>query len=259
MIMGSKRLARHGLAALALSGALVITGLPFAHAQDNPDAGGATAAAPGPDGAAGPGGSPAPGSTGRGFGHPNGRGDGRDFREFQEFRDWQQFQRFERWERWQDGRRRGRGMGMGMGAGFGPAMGLERPLLGAFRRLDLSAQQWQQVRQELMNARQAQHRTPAQPDRLRALLDPSEAGHAQAVQEAKDRAVARIEQAAQLQQRLYQILTPQQQQRFKQMLAQAPTTPRWHSFGRGPTPFRRGGTAGQGAPGAEQAPAAGTP
>lgn len=113
-------------------------------------------------------------------------------------------------------------MNMG-GRRFGEPM-LDRPLLLAFRRLDLTDPQWQRVQAilEVEHLRRgAGSTTPEQRrDQLAALLDPGDPHHAAAVQAAKDLAVARIDQAAHTQQALYEVLTPAQKTRLQQLVAQ---------------------------------------
>jgi Spy/CpxP family protein refolding chaperone len=198
----------------ALAAALALTGLVgIASAQPAPDAGtgdSSSPAGPPPDGAsAGP-----PDRPFEGSGGPRERF--RDFRDFQEFQEFRQFERWQAFERWQRGRFR---------QAAGPEALLIGPMLFAFRRLDLSDAQRQQVRRLLNDARQQRaQRAPGQPDaataQTRDLLDPGSPGHAAALQSAKDRAVARIQQASELQQRLYQLLNDQQKTQLRQLLAQ---------------------------------------
>ncbi|HTT05054.1 MAG TPA: hypothetical protein VMF64_07170 [Steroidobacteraceae bacterium] len=111
------------------------------------------------------------------------------------------------------------------GRRFGEPM-LDRPLLLAFRRLDLTDQQWQRVQAilEVQHLRSGTGGTggtgPERRAQLAALLNPGDPGHSQAVQAAKDRAVARIDQAAHTQQALYEVLTPAQQGQLQQLVAQ---------------------------------------
>ncbi|MGH8207010.1 MAG: Spy/CpxP family protein refolding chaperone [Steroidobacteraceae bacterium] len=115
--------------------------------------------------------------------------------------------------------------GPGRASAGGSGM-LDRPLLGALRRLDLTTDQRQKVRTILMNARQqaTQRRRGAgnAPD-FTALLNPGDPNHARAVQAARDRAAQRIEVASATQQNLYNVLTPQQKTQLTQHFAQMRT------------------------------------
>jgi Spy/CpxP family protein refolding chaperone len=107
------------------------------------------------------------------------------------------------------------------GRHFGEPM-LDRPLLLAFRRLDLTDQQWQRVQAilEVQHLRSGAGTTAEQRQaQMAALFDPASAQHTQAVQAIKDRAVARIDQAAHTQQALYQVLTPAQKTHLQQLIA----------------------------------------
>lgn len=106
-------------------------------------------------------------------------------------------------------------------------MRLDAPMLMAFRRLNLSDEQRERVRNVLLNARisalQAREKQPgevAARQQFAALLNPGDPDHARAVQAAKDRAVDRIERATQTQQALYNVLTPAQKTQLTQMFAQ---------------------------------------
>jgi Spy/CpxP family protein refolding chaperone len=113
--------------------------------------------------------------------------------------------------------------GRGRMAGPGGGQMLERPLLGAFRRLDLTADQRQKVRMILIDARQQAASRPAgagAPPDFTALINPGDPDHAHAVQAAKDRAAQRIDRAEQTEQNLYNVLTAQQKTRLTQMFAQ---------------------------------------
>lgn len=108
------------------------------------------------------------------------------------------------------------------GRHFGQPM-LDRPLLLAFRRLDLTDQQWDRVQAilEVQHLRSGAQGTPEQRRaQIAALFDPGDPNHAQAVQAIKDRAVSRIDQAAHTQTALYEILTPAQKSQLQQLVAQ---------------------------------------
>ena len=108
------------------------------------------------------------------------------------------------------------------GRRFGEPM-LDRPLLLAFRQLDLTDQQWQRVQAilEVQHLRRGAGATGQQRRaQVAALLNPGDPQHSQAVQAVKDRAVARIDQATREQQALYEVLTPAQQTRLQQLLTQ---------------------------------------
>ena len=100
---------------------------------------------------------------------------------------------------------------------------LDRPLLLAFRRLDLTDQQWDRVQAilEVQHLRGGPTGTPEERrGQIAALFDPGDPNHAQAVQAIKDRAVSRIDQAAHAQQALYEVLTPAQKTQLQQLVAQ---------------------------------------
>jgi Spy/CpxP family protein refolding chaperone len=109
------------------------------------------------------------------------------------------------------------------GRRFGEPM-LDRPLLLAFRRLDLTDQQWQRVQAilEVQHLRSGAGGGARQERRaqIAALFDPADPHHNEAVQAIKDRAVARIDQAAHTQQALYEVLSPAQQTRLQQLIKQ---------------------------------------
>lgn len=217
-----KRRWRQGLGVMALSCALAAGGWQLAHAQDSADAGappqaGAVDQGSAEQGAAG--GQERAHRGGPDWGRPGVGGGGqmrswRDFRDFQayrEFREFQQWQRFRAFQRGHHGMR-------------DPAMLLDRPLLGALRQLDLSQDQWQKVRMLLMTARQVRGAQPRpSPAQLQALLNPGDPGHASALQAAKEHAAERLQRAAELQQRLYEVLTPEQKTQLNQLFARAQT------------------------------------
>jgi len=111
------------------------------------------------------------------------------------------------------------------GHGFGRPT-LDRPLLLAFRRLELSDAQWQRVQAilEVQHLRRGADDTGATPEQRRAqlaaLFNPGDPQHGAAVQAMKDRATARIDQDARTQQALYEVLTPAQKDRLQQLIAQ---------------------------------------
>jgi Spy/CpxP family protein refolding chaperone len=100
---------------------------------------------------------------------------------------------------------------------FGAGLG---GLGAALRQLDLSDAQKQSVRSIVSEARQqaAAQRQQDAPDPA-ALANPADPNHANAVEAAKRRAVARIQQMSDLQQRVYAVLTPAQQAKLPQVLA----------------------------------------
>ncbi|HEX4025732.1 MAG TPA: hypothetical protein VHX52_13670 [Steroidobacteraceae bacterium] len=120
--------------------------------------------------------------------------------------------------------RRFQGFGPGgMDGPGGPGM-LDHPLLGAFRRLDLTTDQRQKIRTVLMTARrQGMPRGAAAQGDFTALINPGDPNHARAVQAAKDRASQRIQQASQTEQDLYNVLTAQQKTQLTQTFAQMRT------------------------------------
>ena len=103
----------------------------------------------------------------------------------------------------------------------GAAQLLDRPLLLAFRRLDLTDQQWDRV-QAILEVQQLRRGAAGTRQERRAqteaLLNPGDPKHGQAVQAIKDRAVARIDQAAHAQQALYEVLTPAQKMQLQQLI-----------------------------------------
>lgn len=129
---------------------------------------------------------------------------------------------------------------------------LDRPLLMAFRRLNLTDQQWDRVQAilEVQHLRSGTRGTPQQRRaQIQALFNPGDPQHAQAVQAIKDRAAARVDEAAHAQESLYQVLTPAQKTQLQQLLTQRRERARQHQQQRG---ARRGaaqqsGPAGEGA------------
>jgi Spy/CpxP family protein refolding chaperone len=103
-------------------------------------------------------------------------------------------------------------------------LSLDRPLLMSLRSLDLTDQQWQRV-QAILEVQQLRgdsaNESPQQRQaQMAALLNPGDPQHAAALQAIKQRADARIDQAARTQQALYDVLTPVQKTRFQQLVAQ---------------------------------------
>jgi Spy/CpxP family protein refolding chaperone len=133
---------------------------------------------------------------------------------------------------------------------------LDRPLLLAFRRLDLNDQQWQRV-QAILEVQHLRRGAGVSPQERRAqiaaLFDPGDPHHSQAVQATKDRAVARIDQAAHAQQALYEVLTPAQKTQLQQLVAQRRERMQQRLQRQGERGTRRGGEA-QGQDGADTRP-----
>ena len=95
-------------------------------------------------------------------------------------------------------------------------------LMPLLKQLDLTDAQRQQIRTLLGNARaQMRSERQGQPVDLVALGDPANPQHEAAVQAAKMRAVDRVQQRSDLQQQIYALLTPAQQQKLPQLLAEA--------------------------------------
>lgn len=135
------------------------------------------------------------------------------------------------------------------GRGFGESM-LDRPLLLAFRRLDLTDKQWQRV-QAILEVQQLRSGAGGTQEQRRAqvaaLFNPGDPQHSQAVQAVKDRLVARIDQAAHTQQALYEVLTPAQQTRLQQLVTQRRERMRQRLQQRGERGAQQPGQGGDGA------------
>lgn len=106
-------------------------------------------------------------------------------------------------------------------------MMLDAPMLASFRRLELTDEQRQHVRQILITAHQrgttgagAAHAAGTGRQDMAAIFNPGDPRYARAVQAAKDRAAARIQQATDTQQALYNVLTPAQKTQLSQIFAQ---------------------------------------
>lgn len=109
------------------------------------------------------------------------------------------------------------------GHGHGPGMMGGRGLMGSFHELDLTPAQREQVHTILSTARQ-QHADKRQgaggrPDMM-ALANPGDPNYATALQAAKKRAADRIQEFGDLQQKLYNVLTPQQKTQLTKTLAE---------------------------------------
>jgi Spy/CpxP family protein refolding chaperone len=140
---------------------------------------------------------------------------------------------------------------MRMRGRLGDGQMLDRPLLMAFRRLNLTDQQWDRVQAvlEVQQLRRGADGTPQQRRaQVQALFDPGDSHHAEAVQAIKDRAVARIDQAAHAQEALYEVLTPAQKARLQQLATQRRERTRARLQQRG---AQRGGAQQSGQTGAE--------
>jgi Spy/CpxP family protein refolding chaperone len=99
------------------------------------------------------------------------------------------------------------------------------PLLGgALRRLELTPDQRNQVRQILSNARTqnaAQRQSVAQ--NFAALHNPGDPNYAPALQAAQTRASSRVAQRSQIEKQIYGVLTPAQKSQLPQVLASIQT------------------------------------
>jgi Spy/CpxP family protein refolding chaperone len=109
----------------------------------------------------------------------------------------------------------------GMGPA-GPASGLA--LVRSFHALNLSEAQQQQVHDILAKAQQArqaaiQAMRANGPGNLAALANPGDPNYATAVQAAKKRATDRIQQASDLHQQLYGVLTAEQKLQLSKLIA----------------------------------------
>jgi hypothetical protein len=111
-----------------------------------------------------------------------------------------------RWQRG-PGLRRGRGQAL---------VGV---LLRQVRELNLSDQQRQRVRDLLTQARKQRQQGAAPALDITALGNPGSPEFARAVQDAKDRAAARIQKESQLATQVYDVLTPTQQRDLATLLA----------------------------------------
>ena len=126
------------------------------------------------------------------------------------------------------------GLGMTGGAmGAGRGMMLERGMLAAFRQLDLTPVQREQVRTILFNASESVRMKAATErqaggaqqalDNLAVLANPGDPNYARAVQQLKTRATQRVQDSIQLaadtSQKLYNVLTADQKAKLPQVLA----------------------------------------
>jgi len=108
--------------------------------------------------------------------------------------------------------------GPGMRGGRGPM--LVAVLLRQVRELDLSDQQRQRVRDIFAGVRkQRQSGAARAPLDIAVLGDPGSPGYATAVQEAKNRAVERIQRQSELETQVYDVLTPVQKRELATLLA----------------------------------------
>src|SRR5262249_40916843 len=127
----------------------------------------------------------------------------------------------------------GGGFGMMGGAlGMGRGMVLERGLMAAFRQLDLTPVQREQVRTILFNAREGERMTAATEqqagagqqalDNFTVLANPGDPNYARAVQQLKTRATQRVQDSIQLatdtEQKLYNVLTADQKAQLPKVL-----------------------------------------
>jgi Spy/CpxP family protein refolding chaperone len=98
-----------------------------------------------------------------------------------------------------------------------------RFLMGSFRGLDLTPAQREQVHTVLSTARQQhENKRPGAaggPDMM-ALANPGDPNYATALQAAKKRAADRIQEFSELQQKLYNVLTPQQKTQLTKNVAE---------------------------------------
>jgi Spy/CpxP family protein refolding chaperone len=103
----------------------------------------------------------------------------------------------------------------------GPGMMVGGGLLHALHRLNLTDAQRQSVHTILTAARAqfaADRKAGDRPD-FAVLSNPGDPNYAAAVQQLQTRVANRINQGSQVQQALYEVLTPQQQQQLPQILA----------------------------------------
>ena len=101
-----------------------------------------------------------------------------------------------------------------------PATNIDGPFLHAIHQLNLTAEQQTTIHGYLETARQ-QNRTnmPSQPN-IEALANPGDPNYASAIATAKNLAATRIQQHSDLQVQIYGLLTPAQQSKLPQVLAE---------------------------------------
>jgi len=91
--------------------------------------------------------------------------------------------------------------------------------------LQLTDAQRESIRQVMQDARAAARSQPRpSAAELQALVIPTDPNHANALEAAKQRAVARVQNRADVGARIYALLTPEQQSKLPQLLA---ATPAW--------------------------------
>jgi Spy/CpxP family protein refolding chaperone len=110
-----------------------------------------------------------------------------------------------------------------------PGMMLGGGLLIALRQLNLTAAQQQQVRAILHTAREQQRADGRGADRSEFLVlsNPGDPNYATALQAAEQRASARVEQAGQVEQQIYGVLTAAQQQALPGVLSNLQANHHW--------------------------------
>jgi Spy/CpxP family protein refolding chaperone len=100
-----------------------------------------------------------------------------------------------------------------------PAADIDSPFLRAIHQLNLTAEQRTTVHGYLETARQ-QNRALADQSNIEALANPGDPNYLSAIAAAKNAAAARIQQRSDLQVQVYGLLTPEQQAKLPQVLAE---------------------------------------
>jgi Spy/CpxP family protein refolding chaperone len=100
-----------------------------------------------------------------------------------------------------------------------PAANIDGPFLPAIQRLNLTAEQKATIHGYVETARQ-QNRVTAAQINIEALANPGDPNYVSAIAAAKTAAAARIQQHSDLQVQIYGLLTPEQQAKLPQVLAE---------------------------------------
>jgi len=98
--------------------------------------------------------------------------------------------------------------------------GVRKPFMGALRQLSLTADQQQSIH-SILDLQKQQHRSEGQTNRANfaALANPGDPNYAAAVQNAKTAAADRIQERSDLQVKIYNVLTPDQQAQLARVIA----------------------------------------
>jgi Spy/CpxP family protein refolding chaperone len=107
--------------------------------------------------------------------------------------------------------------------------GARTPFMGALRQLGLTADQQQSIH-SLLDQQKQQHRSAAQTSRpnLAVLMNPGDPNYAVALQNAKTLAANHIQEQSDLQVKIYNLLTPDQQAKLAQVIADHQTKVQQH-------------------------------